>query len=289
MQRDMHRVVKTAGLALACSLFAWGQSESSAGVPAQMIVTAGHFYSHVAPVLTSQDLVVTQQFEPAKITNLVPLRGELAALELYVLVDDCASCEAGTKVDELRRFIVSQPATTAVGVAYIQEGRLQIAEKPTFDRARAVKALNAPTGGTPANPFTPLTELIQSWNTTRNPGARRAVLMVSNGINPAAAKELQDPSADAAIEAAERGGVTIFALYHPSADYAATDSATIYAGQVQLAHVANESGGEAYLLGFGPLPSLAPFLADVADHLANQYRLEFLANPAAPRARLKTS
>ena len=97
MQRDMHRVVKTAGLALACSLFAWGQSETSAGVPAQMIVTAGHYYSHVPPLITSQDLVVTQQYEPAKITNLVPLRGELAALELYVLVDDCASCEAGTK------------------------------------------------------------------------------------------------------------------------------------------------------------------------------------------------
>ena len=32
-------------------------------------------------------------------------------------------------------------------------------------------------------------------------------------------------------------------------------------------------------MGFGPLPSLAPFLADLADHLANQYLLEFLAKP----------
>jgi len=181
----------------------------------------------------------------------------------------------------LRRFIVSQPATTAVGVAYIQDGRLEVAEKPTFDRARAVKALNPPTGGKPADPFVPLADLIGKWdgNPARNPEARRAVLMISNGIDPAAANGLLDPSADAAIKAAEHAAVTVFAMYHPSADYATTDSAKIYAGQVQLAHVANESGGEAYLVGFGPLPSLAPFLADVADHLKNQYRLEFLAKP----------
>ncbi len=44
--------------------------------------------------------------------------------------------------------------------------------------------------------------------------------------------------------------------------------------------MADETGGEAYFLGFGPLPSLAPFLADMADHLANQYLVEFLATPA---------
>jgi hypothetical protein len=68
-------------------------------------------------------------------------------------------------------------------------------------------------------------------------------------------------------------------IYHPSADYLSADSSKIYTGQVQLAHVADETGGEAYFLGFGPLPSLAPFLADLADHLSNQYMLEFLANP----------
>jgi hypothetical protein len=288
----MHRVGKPIGMAkpiwiaVSCSLFAWSQSQPSAAgpariAPAHVIVTAGHYYSHEPPVITREDLILTHQFDPLTITNLVPLRGERAALELYVLVDDCSSCEAGTKVDELHRFVASQPATTAVGVAYIQAGQLEIAEKPTRDHARAAAALNAPTGGPPANPFVALADLIERWDRepTRDPQARRALLMISNGIDPAVGEGLLDPSADAAIQAAERSGVTIFAMYHPSADYATTDSAKIYAGQVQLAHVANESGGEAYLMGFGPLPTLAPFLADVADHLANQYRLEFLANP----------
>ena len=282
---DTLRVGKTIGLTFACSLFAWSQSEAPAGVPAHIIVTAGHFYSHEPPLLAKEDLTAAQQFEPVTITNLIPLRGDRGALELYILVDDCSSCEVGTKFRELRRFIVAQPETTAVGVAYIQAGRLEIAEKPTYDRQRAINALNPPTGGTPADPFVPLADLIKTWNresgnpNVRNPDVRRAVLMISNGIDPAAADGLLDPSADAAIEAAELGDVTVFAMYHPGADYASTDSGTIYAGQIQLAHVASESGGEAYLTGFGPLPSLAPFLADVADHLANQYRLEFLARP----------
>jgi hypothetical protein len=44
-------------------------------------------------------------------------------------------------------------------------------------------------------------------------------------------------------------------------------------------HVAGETGGEAHFVSFGPLPSLGQFLGDIADHLANQYPLEFLANP----------
>jgi hypothetical protein len=48
----------------------------------------------------------------------------------------------------------------------------------------------------------------------------------------------------------------------------------------QLAHVAQETGGEAFFWTFAPQPSIAPYLADIATHLANQYLLEFLANPA---------
>lgn len=285
----MKRVNMPLGVAIVCSFFAWGQGQPSPAVPAHMIVSAGHYYSHEPPAIAREDLILTHQFDPLTITNLVPLRGDRAALELYVLVDDCSSCDAGTKVDELHRFVASQPATTVVGVAYIQAGRLVIAEKPTRDHARAAAALNAPTGGVPANPYVPLADLIRRWDRdpARDPQARRAILMISNGIDPTAPEGLLDPSADAAIAAAERSGVTIFALYHPSADYATTDSAKIYAGQVQLAHVANESGGEAYLMGFGPLPTLAPFLADVADHLANQYRLEFLANPESASGSLE--
>lgn len=284
----MSKIAKLALLALACSWLTWAQSKSPAGTPVQMIVTVGHHYGKVPPVLTKDDLIVTERYQPLPVTKLIPLRGDRAGLELFVLVDHCSNCEPGSKFEELSHFITSQRPTTAVGVAYIFSGDLQVAQNPTTDHERAVKALSTPEGSKPATPFRALAELIRTWpqESSRN-GSRKAVLMISNGINPAAGDKLQDPSAEAALEEAQRAGVTVYVIYHPSANYLSTDSSKLYSGQVQLAHVADETGGEAYFLGFGPLPSLAPFLADLSDHLANQYLLEFIADPVEGRGALK--
>lgn len=272
----MPKIAILVSLALACPLITWAQTTTPAGTPAQMTVTIGHHYGHEPPVLTRDDLTVTENYDPLPITKLVPLRGDRAGLELFLLVDNCSNCEPGSNFEELSRFITSRPSTTTVGVAYILNGRLQVAENPTTDHARALKALSTPEGNKPVSPFVALAELIRGWPQS---ASRRVVLMISNGINPAATGKYQDSTAEAALEAAQRAGVTVFVIYHPSADYLTTDYSKLYAGQVQLAHVADETGGEAYFLSFGPLPSLGPFLADLADHLGNQYLLEFLAKP----------
>jgi hypothetical protein len=253
-----------------------GQTTSPAGTPAKIVITVGHYFGPETPVLTQENLTITQQYEPLQITNLIPLRGDRSAMELFLLVDNCSSCEPGTKFEELRRFIVAQPSTTLIGVAYIRNGSLEVAENPTQDRERAVKALNVPEGNKPSSPYDALTALINRWGET---SARRAVLMISNGIDPTATEGALDPSVETAIAAAQLARVTVYAMYHPSADYLSSDASKIYNGQIQLAHLAEETGGEAYFISFGPLPSLAPFLADLNDHLANQYLLQFLANP----------
>lgn len=276
----MSNIVKLAALAIACPLLTWGQTPAPPGVPAQIVVTLGHHYGQPPPVLTKYDLTVSEGHQSLPVTNLIALRGEHAGLELFLLVDHCSNCEPGSKFQELSQFIRSQPPTTSVGIAYILNGQLQVALNPTTDRDRAIRALSTPEGSKPASPFSALAELLRTWPATCAQGAcRRAVLMISNGINPAAADKLQDPTAEAALALAQRAGVPIYVIYNPSADYLKTDPSEIYSGQVQLSHVAEESGGEAYFLGFGPLPSLAPFLSDFVDHLANQYLLEFTANP----------
>lgn len=251
---------------------------SSPTTTAQVVVTVGHHYGAQAPSVKLEDLtVVSQRGETLPVTTLSPLRGERAGLELFLLVDNCSNCEVGSKFDELQRFIKTQPPSTAIGVAYIQDGKLHVAENPTGDHERALKALNAPTGSKPSDPFNALTELIKSWP---HNSLRHVVLMISNGIDVTAADQMADPSAEGAIEAAERANVIVYAIYHPSADYLKSTFAATHFGQVQLAHVADESGGEAYFLGTDPLPSLAPFLADMSDHLANQYLVQFAIEPA---------
>lgn len=277
----MRQIQRFAFLISVCGLGLWAQRTPPPSAPAQVIVTTGHFYSRPAPLLTANDLTVTQDFDPLPITKLVPLRGDRGDLDVFLLVDNCSNCEAGSQFEDLRKFINGQAAGTRVGVAYIQEGRLKVALNPTSDRKQAIEALNTPTGNKPVSPFVALAELIQNW---KPDSSRHAVLMISNGIDPEASEGHQVASAEAAIEAAERAGVAVYAIYHPSADYATADFQKIYTGQVQLAHVAIETGGEAYFLGFGPLPSLVAFLSDIADHLANQYLIEFLARPGEASA-----
>lgn len=278
----MNRLKAIACVVIACPLLIWAQTSGSATVPGHITVTIGHHYGHEPPVLTPQDLsATTVQNDPLAITGLIPLRGDRAGLEMYILVDNCSSCEAGTKFQELSRFIASQAPSTSVGVAYISNGRVTVAVAPTPDHERAVNALSAPAGSKPASPYAALKELIGTWAAT---SSRRAVVMITNGLNPAVAGDSpEDPSAEAAIQAAERAGVSVYAIYHPAADYAAGDYMKIYDGQVQMSHVAHDTGGEAYFMGPGPLPSIAPFLADISDHLSNQYLLEFMA-PAADKA-----
>jgi hypothetical protein len=124
----MPKIAKLVTLVVAYPLFAWAQATSAPDTPVQIMVTIGHHYGHQPPSLTRNDLTVTQYYDPLPITNLTPLSGDRAGLELFLLVDNCSNCEPGSKFEELSRFITSQPSTTAIGVAYIQNGRLQVAE-----------------------------------------------------------------------------------------------------------------------------------------------------------------
>lgn len=258
------------------SLSAQTQNSSQAGVPVQMIVTAGHYYGREPALLTREDLTVTQETESVPVTKLIPLKGDRAALELFVLIDNCSNCEASSQFSELHRFIAAQLATTRIGVAYIQEGRLVIGQELSADRRQVIKALSPPEGSEPSDPFPALTELLARW---KPDSSRHAILMISNGVVPKITDVEEHPSAEAAIALAQRTRVPVYVIYHPSANWL-TNSAAAYSGQVQLAHVAIETGGEAYFQGLGPLPTLTPFLSDMSEHLANQYLLEFRAVPS---------
>jgi hypothetical protein len=272
----MNRIIRLAWLAFVCPLLNSAQPPAPT-VPVRVLVSVGHYHSDRSPTLKRDDLIVTLHDQPAPVTNLTPLRGDRGGLQLFLLVDNCSNWEPGSGFEELRRFILSQPPATAVGVANIQDGRLQVAENPTKDHERAARALNTHAGCKPSSPFVALAKLIRDW--PQGP-SRRAVLLISNGVDPTAREQMPVPSAQAAIEASQRAGVTLYAIYHPSADYRTTASSMHHLGQIQLAHVAVETGGEAYFSGLGPLPLLSPLLADIADQLANQYLVEFVAPPA---------
>jgi hypothetical protein len=89
-----------------------------------------------------------------------------------------------------------------------------------------------------------------------------------------------NPYADAAIEDAQRAGVVVYAIYTPGIGHAGHSFWRETLGQNHLAQLAEETGAEAYVMGFGPPVSFAPYLDDLAAHLSHQYLLTFLAKPS---------
>jgi hypothetical protein len=265
-------------MVLLTTLYALGQE--AAGVPVHMVVTVEARHGATPPELTKEDVMVYEGRDRDRVTDWVPAQGEHAALEFFILIDDAASISLGSQLEDLRQFISVQHETTKVGVAYMQNGTALVLQNPTSDHALAAKALRLPQGivGANASPYFSLQDLIKRWPES---GARREVLMVTNGVDWfGGTMPPVDPYVDAAIADAQRAGVIVYAIYEPGAGRSARGYWLTYWGQMFLSQVAEETGGEAYYLGFTGAPvSFSPYLDSIMQRMTHQYFLGFLAKP----------
>jgi hypothetical protein len=258
---------------------ALGQTKTQPGAEVQMILTVADHMNHKPAALKAEDVSVLG----ATVTDLVPIEGG-RELELYLVIDDAANYDFGSKLQELRQFATAQPTLTAIGVAYIHDGTLEIVENPTTDRARVARGLRPPAGSKAANPYCAISDLIERWPKKT---LRREIVLVSTGIDDSATEGAVCVNAEMAIHDAERAGVTVYALYNPVTNYLSEKWSKVDSGVVDLAHVCYETGGEAYFMGHSPADSIAPFLADISEHLAHQYLVKFRV-PARPEGAFQT-
>jgi len=275
----------TATLFVLASVSASGQTASVAAsgepagrVPVQIVVTEEPLRGSQAPALSASDVAVWQDHLRLPIAELVPLKGANADLELFVLLDERINPDQTALFDQLRRFISLQDRATAVGVAYLFNGDVTIAEAPTKDHVRAAEALRATTGNesAAANPFTSLSLLIGRW-TAKAP--RREVLFVTDGMDRFEDVGDYNMYVEDAVSDAQRAGVLVYSLYAPALGHASHSPALIRWGQTYLGQVAEETGGEAYFPIAGTPAPYESYFTDIAKHLANQFRITFLATP----------
>jgi len=158
--------------------------EAAASVPVTMTVTASVPSDKRMPELSQQDIAVTQGNERLKVTEWVPAKGDRAGLDLFILIDDASNPTLGMHFDDLKTFINAQPSTTAIGVGYMRNATVQIAQNFTTDHAAAAKALRLPLAsvGAYGSPYLSVIDLMKRWPAGEN---RREVLMVTDGIDRA--------------------------------------------------------------------------------------------------------
>jgi hypothetical protein len=254
------------------------------------------------PVLRPENVQVKQGKNLLNIKAVIPARGDNAALQFFIMIDDTCDSSIGNSLNDLRDFINAQPSTTAIGVGYMSNATIQIAQNFTADHALAAKALRLPRGNLSAmdSPYLSLISLIKGWPEQK---VRREVLMVSDGIDrlrgerassyptnfgrgsrnamPTSSMGMatMSPDVDSASTAGQRYGVIVHGIYATGAGRAGRNAWEAQLGQGGVAKITDETGGEYFSLGTQNLVSFKPYLDRLQRVLDNQYYLVFQAVP----------
>lgn len=254
---------------------------TNAPVPVRMTVTASVTNDKRMPEINQQDIVVRQGKQRLNVSEWIPAKGNNAGLDLFILIDDASAPSLGTQMNDLRAFINAQPSTTSVGVGYMRNATVQIAQNFTTDHAAAAKAVRLPLGsaGAYGSPYLSVIDLMKRWPASEN---RREVLMLTDGIDRARrgipTRGLYiNPDVDSASNVAMQTGTMIHTIYTPGIGRWHRNYFEATNGQLGIAKLSDVTGGESYFLGLDAPVSFQPYLSQLQKALDNQYLLSFSA------------
>jgi len=257
------------------------QQETKTGVPVQMIVSVEAKHGEAVPPINRHDIIVHQGKSVRPVTGWVPATGNSAGLALAILIDDSASADIGTQLNDIRHFIQEQAPTTLVAVGYMENGTVAITQNFTLDHGAAAQTVRLTQGyfGAEASPYLSLSDLIKRL--PANPAVpRREVLMITSGLDTVYQGTFPNPYVDAAVEHSQCAGIVVYSLYTPSAGHFGHSPWLTNWGQNYLAELSEQTGGESYYnLGPQAPVAFAPYLNQLSRQLANQFLLTFLAEP----------
>jgi hypothetical protein len=242
-----------------------------------LIVTAEGRHGAVPSEVSRDEVSVEVNKKPVRVDKWIPLRGDQANLELYIVIDDGEDSDVSIQFGSLKAFINGQPGTTRIGLAYLRNGSANIVAPLTTDHAQLVKALRLPIGqpGIAASPYMGISDLVKKWAPA---DARREVLLITSGIDPWSPPDPQNPYLQKAIADAQRAGILVHSIYYAGAGHMGHSYWRINWGQNYLSELGDETGGEAYWQGVHSPVSFDPYLKDLTQRLQNQYLMTVISD-----------
>ncbi len=126
-----------------------------------------------------------------------------APLSIAILIQDDLTANFNLQLRSIRDFIRSLPQGSRVMVAYLRGGTLQIRQKFTTDREAAADALRIVFGNSsvaPRNPYDGLIDTLDRFDAL--PAGRRAVFMVSDGLDVSSGIDAASPGQSTDLERA---------------------------------------------------------------------------------------
>jgi len=209
-------------------------------------------------------------------------------LFLAILIDDSIDNGAASNWNDLKGFIMAQPASTYIAVGYLRNNTTIMAQDFTENHELAAKALRMPLGigAIGSSPYLATMDMLKRWPET---GPRRSVLLISSGIDyfRGGGFSMFSPDLDPLIQRAERQNTNIWCVYYPSAGHRGRSFYLVSGAQNNLDKLAEDTGAESYFLGTSVPVSLRPYFEEIAQHLSNQYMLTF-AGPGGSKGKYQS-
>ncbi|HYX31016.1 MAG TPA: hypothetical protein VE863_20945 [Pyrinomonadaceae bacterium] len=200
-------------------------------------------------------------------------------MTLAILFEDDLVSSAAVDVKNMANFIRNEPGGSRVMVGYIRPGSLDVRKKFTNELDKAAESVRAPQSLASASAFNPYVEIIEGLKRfDSQPMGRRAMIVVSDGIDVSRGVDSSNPSQSVdlqrAITEAQRRAVAIYSIFVPPA--ATSLQALNLNGQSCLQRLSDETGGRAFFQGTAAPVSFDPFLKEIdllmGRQLAYTYR-----------------
>jgi len=296
--RILPRLFAVLAVGTLCSLGAFAQGTAKV----HMVVTAESTNENVSPAdFDRRSVLVKQGKDRLQVSDWIPARGDQAALQLFILIDDTCASGMGSYLEDLKTFIKAQPATSSVAIGYMRNANVTVVQDFTTDHEQAASALRLPMGSlsTQDSPYLSLTSLVRRWPEGK---VRREVLMITDGIDrlrgyvPSTSANAGmgrtspsrqvggsmpyiSPDVSTASEVSQHYGVIVHSIYARGVGRADRNYYESQNGLNGLSKLSDETGGESFYLTAQNAVSIKPYIDRLQTILDNQYYLVFLAKP----------
>lgn len=239
--------------------------------------------------LNSAALKLEVNGHAAEIASVTPVAKDGA--QVAILIDDGLRNNFGVQMNDVKHFLQSLPPNVQVLVGYMENGTVRHEGGFTTDHESVAQQLRIPLGapGISASPYFCMQEFVKHWPGQGN--AARMVLMITNGVDPyngsVSPLNQDSPYVAAAQNDAQRAGVAVYSIYY--ADAGIRGGFANFSGQNYLNQVADATGGESFYQGRITPPSLAPYLNQFRNAIAESYLVTFNANATHEKSGTLTS
>ncbi|HEY1471398.1 MAG TPA: hypothetical protein VGF61_20335 [Candidatus Acidoferrum sp.] len=282
------------GLILGAMLFVFAelgsaQSKVPSGGLATFTATAVGKKDANAPAITMDDVQLFVNKERKQISDWK----KSDQLFLAILIDDSIDTTAAGQWNDLKAFIMAQPASTHIALGYIRNNTTMVAQDFTQNKELVTKALRIPLGrgGIGSSPYLGTIDMLKRWPNT---GQSRSIILITSGIDYFRGPSFGPfyPDLDPLIQRAQKQNTNIWTVYYPSSGHRGRGFFEGNLAQNNISKLSEDTGAESYFLGYGMPVSLKPYFDELGEHLSNQYLVSFVGNGGSKgkfaRVQLKT-